>query len=498
MNKTKTNNMTTLLKPRPYQQDCFDKVKEYYQSGGKAGLIVSAQGTGKRFMGVHLSTKFKRTLFIVHEENLLMQAVEDFEKFHPMQVGIVKAARNEMTTKIVVASIQTLIRRVEQFDSEEFDLVVIDETHLFMAKTWMKAVKFFTPKLLIGLTATACRADGLGMDNLYDKIVFEYSMEQAIKEGYLAQIDAIRIKTHVSLDSTHKAMGDFKIDELANAVDTPERNKLVVDSYVKYGLGRQGLAFACETQHAIHLNEAFLAQGIRSAIVVSNKDVTEDKQEVVASFKRRELDVLVNINILSTGFDYNNIGILMMARPTQSLALYLQQIGRCDRLKDAEYVAKHGQIGCVLDFVDLFSKHTLVNTWSLDSSKPIEERVFITDKKRKEQSDKIAEARKVYLQTAHKTDVRVNLFKLPEVKVSNSYKMQDPATESQIDFMKKLGVYDENNEYTKAMANQYISQCPASDWHLNKLASWKYDVSLGATLGQYQEAKNKYEKSKII
>ena len=443
-------------------------------------------------MGVHLSTKFNRTLFIVHEENLLQQAVEDFEKWHPMNVGIVKASRNEMTSKVVVASIQTLQNRTANFDPKDFDLVVIDECHLYLSKLRIKTLKYFKPKLLIGLTATPTRLDGLSMDNLFDKIVFEYSMEQAIKEGYLAQIDAIRIKTHISLDSTHKSMGDFKIDELTNAVDTPERNKLVVDSYVKYGKGRQGLAFACETQHAIHLNQAFLEQGIRSAIVVSNKDVTEDKQEVVAKFKRRELDVLVNINILSTGFDYANCGILMMARPTQSLALYLQMLGRCDRLKDAEYVAKYGQVGCVLDFVDIFSKHTLVNTWSLDGNKPPEDKVFITDAKRKEQIDKIAEARKAYVQSAHRTDLRVDLFKLPEVKVSNSYKMQEPATEKQIMFMKSLGVYDENNEYTKGQATEFISSAPAEDWKKRKLAKWGYD-STNATLGQYKLISEKME-----
>lgn len=478
--------------PRPYQLEAFNAVREYFQSGGKSGLLISAQGTGKRFMGVWLSTRvaFPKTLFIVHTEELLQQAVEDFEEYHPNQVGVMKAEKNDVTKKITVASIQTLIRRYGTLSPQLFDLVVIDECHLFLSKVYLKAVKHFEPKLRISLSATPTRLDGLSMSNLSDKILFDYPIDQAIKDGYLAQIDAIRIKTDISLDKAHTSMGDFKIDELSSIVDTPVRNKLVVDSYIKYATGRQGICFAVNTEHAINLNDEFIKAGFKSEIVVANKEITEDRTGSIARFKNKELDILVNINILSTGFDYKNVGVVLMARPTQSLAFYLQAIGRVDRLKDAEYVAKFGQVGLVLDFVDSFSKHSLVNTWELDGKKPLKDRVFISDEKRKELQDKIdAHRGKAKVDSAYSEDKRVDLLRLPVVKVSNSYKMQEPATTAQIEFMKQLGVYDAENEYTKAMASEFITNHPASGWQIKKLEKWGYNVSMGATMGEFKKAK---------
>lgn len=485
---------------RPHQEKSHIAALNALNKGINKQLNVMATGTGKTFCEVKLIDKlqYKRGLWITDREELIDQSAVAFieSKFDTdfgirkngfvdfiksdtklngdFQIGLIKSDIFKPQGNVVMASAQTLHRRLDQLNPEEFDYVVCDEAHLFAAKTFVKAVNYFNPKLLRGLTATPYRADGLPLGNIFDQIVFEYGMIDGIRDGYLCEMDAVRIRTNVSLDKVHSLAGDLNQKELANEVNTLTRNNLVADSYIKYCNGRQGIFFGVDIQHCLDMEEAFKMKGIKALAVSSNEELTGDRHEGIRSYKEGKIDVLINVNLTTTGFDHPNTGCIGMARPTKSKTLYSQAVGRGSRLKDDDYVARFGQNCTVLDFVDVTNRHNLVNAHELDKELPIEDRAFISNEKR----EKLLESRKKTSKIYHtqKEDEIVKLFKIPKIKISRSIRMREAATDAQLAVIKKWGYDVENVDYTKKMVSEIFNSQPASEKTVNWL-KWKgYDV----------------------
>src|SRR6056297_3041296 len=177
---------------RPYQVECFENIYTSYKEGISKQLVKSATGTGKRLMAIFIASKFKRPLFLAHREELINQAYEEFEKFFPMQTGIIKGPRTEDDKRIIVSSIRTMVNRYQNYPEDMFDCIIVDETHHYMAETYLKPLMYFKPKILTGWTATPKRMDGLSLGNIYDKVVFDYGIDRGVEDGFLAKIDAYR------------------------------------------------------------------------------------------------------------------------------------------------------------------------------------------------------------------------------------------------------------------------------------------------------------------
>lgn len=472
---------------RPYQKDCINSISTAYRNGITEQLIVQATGLGKRSQAVQISKvpifHNKPSIFLAHREELINQAVSDFEKAHSyMDVGIIKGNQFDINKKIVVASPQTLVNRLDRISPDHFGLVQIDECHNYMAKSYLKAVRHFNHSLRIGWTATPYRLDGLSLSNLFEKIVYEYNIDQGVKDNYLCELDAIQVKTNIDLSGIHKSMGDFNQGELEQKVDTPERNRLVVQKYLEYAEGRQFVAFAVTIKHAHNLADKFKERGLAVEVISSE---STNRSEIEKAFREKKLVGLVNVNILTEGWDYPNLGCVIDVAPTTSKTRYLQRIGRGTRLKNEEFVSKFGQKCIILDVIDNTGKHSVVNTWELDKGKSAIEKVFVS----KENREKLIKAENERKFKAKITDIdtRINLLKLPKVTISGSPKMLELATEKQIAFLKRLGIFEEGIEYTKALASEAISNNKAEFWQLKKLKEWGYDISLGATIGQYQK-----------
>lgn len=474
---------------RYYQKDCINSIQSSYKKGITEQMAVIATGGGKRSISVQISKapvfQYKPSLFLAHREELINQAVIDFEKAHGFtNVGIIKGSRFDIDKKIIVASPQTLTNRLHLINPDHFGLVQADEVHNYMAKSFIKVLRHFNHDLFVGWTATPHRLDNLSLYNIVEQITYEYNIDKGIADGFLCEINAIRVKTDVELAGIHKSMGDFNQSELEQTVDIPERNRLIVNKYKEYALGRQFVAFCVSIKHAHNLVEQFKTLGIDNVAVISSEST--NRSEIEKAFKNKELIGLANVNILTEGWDYPDLGCVIDCAPTTSLTRYLQRIGRITRLKSPEFVSKFGQNGIVLDIIDNTGKHKVINTWELDKGKPAAEKTFITKEKR----DKllaVENERKFKARLTNK-DEQVNLLKLPEIIISGSPKMLEPATDKQIEFLKNLGMFDAEMEYTKALASEAISNCQAQSWQIAKLKSWGYDISLGATLGQYQKA----------
>lgn len=478
---------------RPYQIDSFKAIKEGLDRGVKKQLCVQATGCGKRMQSCYVSQRMGKSLFLAHSEELIDQAYEDMIKFHNfMDVGIVKGSRMDIGKKVIVASPQTLHRRLDKFPENYFDLVQADEVHRYMAPTFLKSIEYFTPRLFIGWTATPKRLDGISLRGIADEIVFEYNLAQAIQEGYLCELKAYRINTSTSLDGVKKVGGDFNEGQLNDVINTRERNVKIVNEYKAKADGRQFIAFCVTQKHAVDLAQAFRDYEINVEVVVSDESICSDRKGAVNRFKSGQVQGLINVMILTEGFDYNDVGCVIQARPTMSLAVYMQQIGRGTRLKSEAFKQRFGTDNCiVLDIVDNSSNNAIINTFNLDKGKEAGEKIFV-NKEERDKLFKVEQERK--MKSIIRETVEVDLFKLPEVKIWSGAWSNDAATEKQIDFLKRLGIWQDDIEYSKGMVSELISNAPAEPWQIQQLARWKYDVSGVVTFGQYKLAKERFEK----
>lgn len=300
-----------------------------------------------------------------------------------MDVGIIKGQIFDSSKKIVIASAQTIWRRLDKMHRNMFDLVIADEVHHYLAPTFIKPLEFFNMKLLQGYTATPTRLDGLNFSNIFDEITYTYDIKQGIDDKFLCELDATRIKTMIDIKDVPKTAGDFNVKHLSTSVNIPQRNELVVTKYNEKSLGRQGIVFCVDIQHAEDMKNMFNNYNIKAESIHSEMSIDE-RRLINHKYKTGKIQILTNVNILTEGWDYADLGIIMMARPTMSLALYMQMIGRGTRLKSEAFKDRFGVDNCaVLDFVDNVGKHKLVNTWSLDKNKSPAERTFVTSQKRK-------------------------------------------------------------------------------------------------------------------
>ena len=473
-----------------------------------------ATGLGKTFTAVKLADNFERTLLIVPSEELAEQGAMAFlrEKFDERltdhiqsvgfinyirkggvfantdyKVGLIKADVFQPYGNLVVTSAQTLHKRLDKLDPNYFNLVIADECHFFMSPSFLKGTSFWNPQLLIGQSATPSRLDNLDLTELFGEIAYEYNIKEGIQDGYLVELDGIRIKTNTNLDNVKTKGGDLNESQLANEVNTPARNFLIANKYLEHCKDRPAIGFAVDIRHAIDLAEAFNQKGIKADAVSSNEELTGDRKQKIKDFKEGRIKVLFNVNLLTTGVDIPEISCCIMARPTKSRTLFMQAIGRstrtltgvidgletvAERLSAIKNSAKTKSI--ILDVVDNTSKHDLVNTWTLDKALDPQDRIFITAEKREKL---LAERQKRTIEGNRDKDEFVKLISLPKpVKASNSVKMNEEITEAQKVWLERLNYNTSETYYTKKMAFDIISQQQAARYKIKVLKECGYNV----------------------
>ncbi|MCC7514585.1 MAG: DEAD/DEAH box helicase [Bacteroidia bacterium] len=522
---------------RGYQVDAKNEILTAFNRGVNRQMLVLATGLGKTFTAVDIIRPFKKRLWITHEESLLDQSgtamlaeyfpninIRDMVEAYggltdyirhvrknPLfsnmgdndilkNVSIIKADLFGLEGEIVLASAQTLHRRLDKIPADLFDVIVCDEAHFFSSTTFKKSIDHFKPKLLLGLTATPERLDGLSLEDIFGQITFQYNIDSGIRDGYLVELDAVQIRTKLNLDNVHTLGGEFNQKELSQTVDTEERNTLMYDSYKKYADGKQAIIFCINIEHATNVNAIFKANGVLSEVLVSDTEITPDKKATLNRFKNEETNVLINVGMVTTGIDIPNVQCIITGRPTKSPTLFWQSLGRGTRVlpgvidgiddpmvrRDA--IKKSGKPKCiVLDIVDVTSKHKLINTFTLDKKKTIEQKTFLSSERKEE----LIEARdRAKIIASIETDKRINLFEVPEVTYSNSARMLEPASPKQLSIIAEHGYDTVNATFTKADANKIISELPASIKQINFLRWKKYDVDScpGLTYGQFQLA----------
>lgn len=486
----RSNNMqeSITLTARDYQAESVTVTLGKLSQGVARQIIVLPTGAGKTVFAKLLFGSFKKLLFITDTEELLLQSANSVSGG---AYGIIKQDELNTSHPCTFASIQTLHKRLSQIDKSLFDLIIIDECHLSMSKSYRKVVDWFTPKLLVGLTATPQRLDGMSLLNLFDEITVNKDIKWGIDNGWLVEIEAVRVRTEVSLSEVRKTAGEFNLGQLERAVNTPVRNHLIVIKYKELSAGKQAIVFCVDVQHCIDLCKAFTDSGIRAAFVVGDKRLCPDRQGIVREYKAGSIDVLLTVMVLNKGFDHDMIETVIMARPTMSTVVYMQGIGRgtrpqrgtVDGLSTAQERITAIQNSrkrklLVIDIVDNTVKHSLVNTWSLDRGKPLSGKVFMTKVQvaEQEQRQEAVKGQGTRLSHVRTEDEYVNLLSPPVLTNSVSKaNMHAPATEKQLAWLSKEGYDVEGSDITRGQASELINAIPAQEWMMRKAVQWGYN-----------------------
>lgn len=352
---------------RPYQNQAIEAVEAAYQRGLKSVLVTLPTGTGKTIIFCtlvkrrHEQDDRRPTLVLAHREELLTQAADKFRQVAPeLRVGIERGdERAPRGVPVVVASVQTVGQKgSSRLEGFKPGLIVIDEAHHSCAAGYGIALERFagTETQILGVTATAKRLDRQALHGhqkaVFQEVAFAYPIRQAIEDGYLVDIRGYRVQTDTDLSDVTTRNGDFAAGELAKKVDAPERTDAALKHWREVAGNRQTIAFCASVEHAHHVAEAFTEQGVL-AEAVDGAMPTEQRRKVMGRFQRGQTQVLANCEIATEGFDVPQVGCVLLLRPTQSWALYVQMVGRGTRLAPGKKDL------VVLDVVDSCARHSL-------------------------------------------------------------------------------------------------------------------------------------------
>lgn len=342
-----------------YQEDMVKRVQEAFRHHDSV-MVQMPTGTGKTYLLAALVGLFlKEEVWVVaHRRELVSQIKDTLEKFFS----------SLKSTSIKVISIQWLSRHYGEME-EKPGLIVIDEAHHALAETYAEVMNAYPKAKKLGLTATPYRLNGTGFTDLFDTLLCSWSMERFIAEGRLSLYDYYSIKpdsaAQLLIDSLQKrgADGDYQQKELNEVMDVKPSLKRLCLTIKEYVPGKKGIVYAISIQHAEHIAEFYRENGIK-AVAISSKTPLAERQELIERFKASsllsslnstsdEIEVLVSVDLFSEGFDCPDVEFIQLARPTLSLAKYMQMVGRGLR------VAEEKDYCVILDNVGLYKRFGL-------------------------------------------------------------------------------------------------------------------------------------------
>lgn len=316
---------------RDYQNDILSQARVLMRQGVKSILFQSPTGSGKTLLTAHMlktaASKGVSSFFLVHRRELVKQSIAAFTQVGVKHGVIAAGFFEEPNLQVQIASVQTLVRRVGKVKAPK--LIVYDECHHQAAGSWSKIQTAFPGAYHIGLTATPERLDGQGLKPFFSDMIKGPSVRWLIDNGFLADYK-IYAPPSVSTKDIHSRMGDFVKSELSAAIDKPSITGDAIKHYQKYGAGKRAVCFCVSIEHSKHVAKQFVDAGI-AAVHVDGESSMEHRDQSIERFRKNEIQVLTNVDLFGEGFDLPALEVAILLRPTQSLGLYLQQVGRALR-----------------------------------------------------------------------------------------------------------------------------------------------------------------------
>lgn len=327
---------------RDYQRINKQKVYDAWHSF-RSVMLQMPTGTGKTRLFVSIikdifnyscdcKNAFK-VLILVHRTELIDQIDEELGYKYNLAHGIIQSGNKERKFyPIQLASVQTLSRRLQNWTDKEFDVIIVDEAHHITADSYQRIIGAFPNAKLLGVTATPVRLNGEGFTGTFEKLIVSPEVKWFINNGYLSQYQYYSISPSSFIqknidDIKTFCQGDYAESELKRVCDNDRVRAQVVETYLNIAKGKKGVVYTINKQHNINLCAKFNEVGIKAVAI--DCDTPRDKRELyIKQFKRGEYTIICNVNLFTEGFDCPDIEFIQLARPTKSLGLYLQQVGR--------------------------------------------------------------------------------------------------------------------------------------------------------------------------
>lgn len=321
------------MKLRDYQEAAINRIRDSFRQGNKRVLLVSPTGSGKTVIFSYVSAgtarNGKRVLIIAHRRELLKQISKSLKVAGVKHAVLTADYRGVPQTNVVVASVFTLARRLKRWPKP--DLIVGDECHHFTPdSTWGKVVNHFADAFLLGVTATPERLDGKGLGLMFDDMVLGPSVAELTAQGFLSPAD-VYAPSIPDLRQVRSRAGDYAGTDLEVAMVKPSITGSAVSHYTKLAAGKRACVFCVSVKHAKDVADDFRRAGYNAHHVDGSMDVAE-RDKILEDFERGTVQVLTSCDLISEGFDIPAIEVAILLRPTQSLSLYLQQVGRAIRI----------------------------------------------------------------------------------------------------------------------------------------------------------------------
>jgi len=352
------------MEQRKYQTEAIQNCRNSFGHGTKAALLVMPTGAGKTVVFSQITQsaldKNNNVLILVHRRELIKQASEKLAAIN-VDHGIIAAKFKPKDSPIQIASVQTLVRRL---DTTKFtpSLIIIDEAHHAVAGSWSKIINHYSDAILLGVTATPCRLDGRGLKEFFDDLIIGPTIPELVDLGYLSPHRVYAAPKPVVLDGLRTLAGDFAKDDLALTMNEYTIKGDIVAHWRKYASTLPTIVFCVNIEHAEAVAEKFNESNIKADIITGEMK-TDDRDQVINDLSNGSTQVLVSVDVVSEGFDLPQVSCAILLRPTKSEGLYMQQVGRILR-------PQKDKVAIVLDHVNNTREHGFVDDvrhWSLDA-----------------------------------------------------------------------------------------------------------------------------------
>ncbi len=499
---------------RPYQKAAHHALRQAFAQGQRRVIINLPTGLGKTVTGLtFLFEHGGRWIWLCHREELIEQAARTARSLNPeISIGIVQAERHEPHAQLIIASVPSLIRPDRLASLGMLDGVVIDECHHAVSASYRQILEGLEARSakrlpIIGLTATVERTDQIALNEVFERIVYQMPLLQAIQEGYLADIQTETVVLDVDLDALPQSGdGDYQSTALSQALLEAGVADAVADAYVTKANGMKALVFAVSVEQSRLTADSLTRRGV-AAEWLSGETPSVQRRALLGRLRSGETRVLANCGVLTEGFDEPSLEALILARPTQSKSLYLQMLGRGLR----RYPGKDRCL--VVDVAGVSQQHTLIQAPSLFGLPvdPVESVVVATEAAEHAQQERASAVERLLKASGrqlsstrqmHWVTVSQNLFALSAGQAGTVLVLQrdhgwavliakrdadELLTPAPVDFELATGIAEDFLRRVKAMGlarpDAEWRSHPASLRQLAALQKWRVPIHPGMTAG---------------
>lgn len=335
---------------RDYQQEGMDQIRQEFKNvefgggGRQAVLYVAPTGAGKTVVFAHIAAlgeaKGNRVYILVHRQELIRQTSQKLVDLG-VRHGIIWSKYQLSSDRVQVCSVQTMAKRLDRI--RPADLLVIDEAHHSIAGSYLAIIKKWPGAKILGVTATPHRADGYGLDSVYESMVLGPTTAELIERGFLSPFRYFDPPMVADLSAVRKKGHDFNLEDLELAMDKPTITGDCIKYYIRYCFGKPGITFTVSRKHAEHVAMMYRSQGI-NAVALDGTASDSARLSIMSDYAKGVIKQLVTVDLVSEGFDVPNIVCASMLRPSESEGLVIQQIGRVIRPapgKDCAFIFDH-------------------------------------------------------------------------------------------------------------------------------------------------------------